>query len=216
MQLILNNIKFDSAEEVYFAMWLNELEKAGYVDKWVKVVTPIKLTKGLKIPYKKVTQLKTKVKIEDKEKSILNPSEYTPDFRVAFTEKGHDLFCSWLTIADFNPNALFFTNNDGIQQKNVPVYVFEIKPSFDQNNMERLFRNNQKFLWDKYEIFVNLVEPISLFEKTFLPLEAEKYFRYRVVNKKALAKGKKVGDFKMDWTPKTLKQYVESIKKTLE
>lgn len=210
-ELIYTGVKYDSKEEVWFAMWLAELEKAGYIASWVKNVRSMILTKGLKVPYKRVTQLKTKVKVEDRQKILLNPSEYTPDFRVHFTEKGHDLFCSWITIHDLNPNALFFTNNDGIQQKDIPMYVFEVKPNFDQNNMERLFRNNQKFVWDKHQIFVNLVEPVSLFKKTFLPLEAESDFKYKKAPTGKNKGKKKVGDWKVDWTPKTLKQYVQTI-----
>ena len=87
------------------------------------------------------------------------------------------------------------------------VYV-EVKPSFDQNNMERLFVNNQKFIYDKCKLFVNLVEPIELFKKTFLPLAAEPYFRYKVVPKKAAAKGKKKGDYKFDWKPRNITEFL--------
>jgi hypothetical protein len=206
--LIYTGVKYDSIEEVWVAMWFQELEEAGYVAKYIKNIRPMILTQGLKVPYKKITQLKTKLKVEDREKTLLNPSEYTPDFRAWFTEKGFDLFGSVTEVGDFDPEALFFVNNNGEQQKDMMMFVFEVKPAFDQNNMERLFRNNQKFVWDKHQIFVNLIEPVSLFKKTFLPLQAEADFKYRKAPTGKNKGKKKVGDWKMDWIPKTLNEFV--------
>lgn len=203
-QLIYTGVKYDSKEEIWFAMWLQELMDAGYVQRFQKTMIPMPLTEGLTFQYEKVTKLKTKVKTETKTHILLRPSEYTPDFQVIFTDKGKELFLSEISN---NPNKdkLFFYTG---YERHV---FFEIKPSFDQNNMERLFRNNQKFIWDKHKIFVNLVEPIELFKKTFLPLQAQDDFKY----KKAPTgknKGKKsVGDWKMDWTPKTLKEFLCSL-----
>lgn len=89
------------------------------------------------------------------------------------------------------------------------IFTFEVKPDFDWQNMQRLFVNNQKFIWQSKQIFVNLVEPIELFKNTFLPAEAAPYFRYKVLSKKALLKGKRKGDFKFDWIPKTIKQFLD-------
>lgn len=199
--LIHSGVKYDSTEEVYFAMWLEELMEAGYVYRFQKTLIPMPLTDGLKFSYEKVTKLKTKTKIEKKEHTLLRPSEYTPDFQVIFTDKGRDLFVSEIFINQDKDKLFYYTGN-------IRHVFFEIKPAFDQQNMERLFRNNQKFIWDKHQIFVNLVEPIELFRKTFLPLQAADDFKYKVVPKKALLKGKKKGDWKMDWTPKTLKEFV--------
>jgi hypothetical protein len=214
----LTNLKyqevfFDSDEEVFFAMWLEELKTHGYVVQWNKLYHPIILTKGLKVPYKKLTQLKTKLKVEDKEKHLLKPSEYTPDFRVYFSEKAYDSIASFIEVGDFNPTALFYAENDGEQRKEIVMHTVEVKPHFDQNNMERLFVNNQKFIWDKYKIFVNLIEPIELFKKTFVPLQAMPYLVYRKKPTSVKNKHKKVGDFKFDFTPKTIEQWLDEIKK---
>lgn len=203
--LVYKGVKFDSDEEVFFAMWCEELQKAGLIKFWDRIDTAIPMTSGLSMDYTQVKQLKTKTKVEKKTKVFLRPSEYTYDFKVCFTEKGQQLLCS--SHKNFEPHRPFFTHIvDPVTL--VHAALFEIKPAFDQNNMERLFKINQKFLWHYKKIFVNLVEPIELFKKTFLPLEAESYFRYKVLPKKAMAKGKKKGDFKFDWTPKTLKQYL--------
>ena len=213
--LMYNKIHFDSDEEIFFAMWLQELDNAGYIAAWEKNTKPIPLTHGLKLKYKRETKLKTKIKIDDKEKILLNPSEYTPDFNIHWTKLGLEkfvfnlLYDNNLTVErrkrehfHTDPStALFFTNEYN------ETWI-EIKSTFDFNNMSRLFINNQKFVWERHQIFVNLVEPVALFKKTFLPLQCEPYFRYKKVPKKAQAAGKKIGDWKIDWTPRTIKEYL--------
>lgn len=200
---------FDSDEEVFFAMWASELWDAEIITKWIPHPGEIEITSGLKVPYIKKTKLKTKVKIEEKDFTVLRPHVYSMDFilKQDLRSKGiHKLFeCLIFPYEDrdrFNKDAPLFYSGASYN-----VYI-EIKPSFDQNNMERLFKINQKVLWEYDKIFVNLVEPMELFRKTFLPSAAEQYFRYKVVPKKAQAKGKVKGDFKFDWTPKTLKQFL--------
>lgn len=204
--LLYKNIHFDSDEEVFMAMWLDELKKHGFVKRWKKETKSIPLTEGLKIKYDKYTKLKTKYKVEEKEHILLRPSEYTPDFKVEFTLEAFSKEIVWeITNYIDNPrikNAYLWVDDfDG---------YLEVKPSFDQNNMERLFKNNQKFIWDKHEIFVNLVEPIELFKKTFVPSEALPYLIYRR-NPTGKNKGKKkTGDFKYDWTPKTIHEFLQT------
>jgi hypothetical protein len=198
------DVYFDSDEEVYMAMWLQELKEAGFVAQWKKVKDPIILTVGKKIPYVKVTQLKTKVKKEQKEHILLNGSEYTPDFEIHWTHDGilKFLFGIYNEREEKSPKeSLFFTT--GFNET-----IVEVKPSFDQQNMERLFKNNQKFIWDKHKIFVNLIEPIELFRKTFVPYAAMPYLVYRKKPTSAKNKHKNVGDFKYDFQPITINEYL--------
>jgi hypothetical protein len=210
LPIVWKGILFDSDEEMFFAMWLEELKEVGYVRQWKRAVDSISLTDGLKISYIKVTKLKTKTKHEEKEFTVLRPSEYTTDFDVTFTPEGIMRLVNYITPAGSFEITRPFFSNERLRG------LFEIKPGFDQNNMERLFKNNQKFIWDKYKIFVNLVEPIELFKKTFLPSEAAPYFKYKVVPKKAKAKGKVKGDFKFDWKPKTIKEFLNDTINTKE
>lgn len=204
--LMYKGVHFDSDEEVFVAMWLQELQEVNFIKKWLRTKEAIKVTEGFKIPYTKITKLKTKIKKEKKEHTVLRPSEYTTDFEVYWTFDGWDKFINPTDVNNilFSPDKFLYAS-----YYNKPMLI-EVKPSFDQNNMTREFKLNQKFLWDKYKIFVNLVEPLDLFKKTFLPLEAEPYFRYKKVPKKAMAAGKKTGDFKFDWKPKTLKQFLNT------
>ena len=207
--LMYKGVHFDSDEEVFFAMWAEELKQAGILHEWKRNTDEINITSGLKIPYTKITKLKTKTKVEDKEFTLLRPSVYTMDFLLY--KLSHDAYATKifgqipppLYAQPFNKDAPLFCDANQV------VYV-EVKPSFDQQNMERLFVLNQKFIWDKYKIFVNLVEPVELFKKTFLPAEAAPYFRYKIVPKKAQAKGKVKGDFKFDWTPRTINEFLNA------
>ena len=137
--LVYKGVKFDSDEEVFVAMWLQELKDAGLVTRWSRAELPYHMTAGLKRDYIKVTQLKTKLKRETRTKTVLRPSEYTPDFIVNFSAEGIRHFVGLLGDNDtFIPDMVFY--------KNTPGVVLEVKPTFDQNNMERLFVLNQKFL----------------------------------------------------------------------
>lgn len=208
--LVYEGQKFDSDEEVFVAMWLEELKQAGYVKRWSRATEAINMTSGLKIPYTKITELKTKTKHEKKELTLLRPSEYTYDFEVTWAFKGIETFLYGIynEAPTLNPKErLFFTSDFN-------KTLLEVKPHFDQNNMERLFVLNQKFLWDKHKIFVNLVEPIELFRKTFIPLAAAPFFQYKVVPKKAAAKGKVKGDWKFDFKPIFLKQFLDEKNST--
>lgn len=201
--LFHNGIHYDSDEEVFVSMWLKELQDAGYVKSYKKSTVAIPLTPGLKIPYQKITQLKTKLKVENKEHIILRPSEYTPDFEVEWTLEGFTLFVNSIMINDFIKSRFLYAFNCNTS------CMIEVKPGFDQNNMTRDFVTKQKYIWDKLKVFVNLVEPVELFQKTFLPLEAAKYFRYKKAPTGKNRNLKRVGDYKFDFEPKTLKQYLE-------
>lgn len=49
------------------------------------------------------------------------------------------------------------------------ISFIEVKPSFDQNNMTRLAVLNQKWVFEKFGLFINIVIPEKLFAKTFTP-----------------------------------------------
>lgn len=81
----------------------------------------------------------------------LRAHEYTPDFLI-----------SW------SPGAINGLKLDW--KKDRPnLSEVEIKPSFDAHNMTRLFKLNQKWVYQKYGIYIELVIPEKLFEKTFCP-----------------------------------------------
>lgn len=136
-------LTFDSKDEEFFSYWLEELEE--YIWSWEAHPAPFKLFDGLVI--KQEVQLRTKTKIVSK--TLLQSHVYTPDFTI-------------LTKINENYFDRLFTKIAG------RVYI-EIKPKFDKYNMTRLFHLNQKWVYDKYGIFVNQVVVDTLFKQTFVP-----------------------------------------------
>lgn len=155
---------FRTDEEYYFACYLDELIKKKYVKKYLYEPYSMEITEGLKIPYTKIIKLKTKTKIESKEQIVLRGSSYTPDFVIYWTPLAKEVFYN-LLFTGKQISTPFIANNDG----NTDYSIVECKPAFDSGNMTRLFINNQKIIWDKYEKFVNLIKNDELFEKSFVP-----------------------------------------------
>lgn len=171
------NITCDSDEEVYFLMWAFELMEHGYI-KRIERSPSFTLTEGWINEYEE--QLKTKKK--EKKQIILHPSVYTPDILLTFNESKYKKLV-WLKPWQDKEKyeSLFIGTNEArvnfiLDQKdssyppNTQVFI-EIKPQFDMHSMTRLFILNQKFMWSKYKIFVNLVKIPDLFASTFTPKE---------------------------------------------
>lgn len=145
---------YDSYEEVWFSMWLEELKDAGYIKHWERNNSEIQITPSVYSSFKQGSKVKTQ--------TILQSFSYTPDFILKWDRSAKGLLFNQI-------------NSDKITQpfiadKNLVSYV-EIKPAFDKNNMTRLFRQVQKFLYHTKSLYVNLIIPQKLFEKTFTPGE---------------------------------------------
>lgn len=157
----IRNIPYESDEEMYFLLWAFELKDKGIISS-IDRGESIELFDGYKESYTKTTILKTKTKVEEKTKTILNPHIYTPDFKII-----------WASNPIF-PEA----------KKGCNYSLIEVKPDFDQNNMERAFKINQKWVFDKLGIYITLIKPNKLFAETFTPT------RYLITNKSG--KGRKI------------------------
>lgn len=161
----------DSYEEVYALMWLFEAMDRGLI-KSIDRSPSFVLSESVFETYTQVIQLKTKTKAIPKTKTILREHIYTPEFKVEFDK---DL-------------GLYHLDNIG--------YI-EVKPKFDYQNMVRLFKINQKWMYAKYGILVNLIVPETLFENTFTPKE---YL------KTATGKSRKI-----KWKIKTIEEWINTI-----
>ena len=162
----------DSWEEAHFVWWALEMMEAGYIHRLYRAVT-YDLSDFLDVWY----EVHLKTKTNKKHKCILQPHEYTPDFQVEWTPKGHKKL---LSVIDrmVNPKSYFWANDiDGR-----PVSIIEVKPSFDKNNMTRLARVNIKWVLQKYGLYVQIVDNSvvmskrceiknknCLFNSTFMP-----------------------------------------------
>jgi hypothetical protein len=186
------------------AMWLAEAEKAGLVARWSKVTLPYNIFDAVKFSYIKETQLKTKLKREEKDFTLLQDLQYTPDFHVIWNYSAYRKLFSVLGD-NTDPNSWFFCKDSTFEG------WIEVKPNFDQNGKTAKFSIIQKILWNTKRMFVDLILPEKLFEGTFMPQEAMPDFKYRK-SPTGKNKGKKgPGDWKTDYTPKSLNEYLKNV-----
>jgi len=173
------NLKLDSDEEMYFYWWLKELKERGFIKHIELQPSPFSLSESLKSSY--IEQLKTKEKTSSEE--LMPKHIYTADVFIIWTEYALNKFTTLIDskIKKTSSRSMQFI----ISQKNDKgdIYSFvEVKPSFDQNNMTRLAKLNQKWVYEKHGIYVNIVIPEKHFNKSFTPA------RYFFTNKSKVAR----------------------------
>lgn len=145
----------DSQEECDFCFYLQELQDNGYVSYFYRAKSLV-ISEPLKVKY--TEQLKTKTKV--KEQTIMQGSSYTYDFVIVWTDLGVKYFCNTFKEKWIKPFICTELSNTS---------HIEIKNTFDYQNMTRLATLNIKFIWSKYNIFVQLVKLNTLFAETFTP-----------------------------------------------
>jgi hypothetical protein len=166
-----------SKEELYFTWWLDELRANGFIIEYDYEPITLTLSEKVEIPVTKVTFTKKGLRKEEvKMKTILHAHEYTPDFKIKFSDE-RIIKVPLITSVD--------------------EYVWiDVKSDWNQNNMNREFSINQKWVYQKHNKFVNKVVPEKLFKATFTP---ERYLLTDVTNKP-----RKIG-----WAPRSLTDYLD-------
>ena len=184
------NTKKISNEELWMQYYFEELEEAGIIKKVIYQPEPIILSEKVTINIHK--QLKTKVKNEVK---TLIPSHiYTPDFYIEWSDKNK--FHNDISDDYFDKKPLWYS----FMNKS----LFEIKGNWDNNNMTRQFTTRTlPWVWEKYQIYINLVKVPDIFKLTFIPKKILSEFYYKRNTKK-----NKIGDKKYNWTYKSLEDYL--------
>ena len=192
-------LTFDSVGEMHFYWWCEELMELGIIKEIKEQPDAFVLSNKEVLSY-----VKPMKKTEDKiiEKTILNGHEYTPDFKIVWDPSAEDFF--FVNIDRTSP----LQNKETIDliKGDVSNTTFiEVKPAFDQNNMTRLAVLNQKWVMDKFNIFINIVIPEKLFEKTFTPhryLTCDKSPKPRTIKYKNIKTVKDFINFNPDKAPK--------------
>jgi hypothetical protein len=161
----LDNTKntYRSDEELYFSWWLNELQHAGIIKEYMYEVSTFTLSETKWYPI--LRQLKTKTKVD--QLSLMDEHKYTPDFLIEWNEEYLNKFWRIINDEECARKCSFFASRG--KKNNKPYTFFEVKGSFDRNNMTRLFRITQKWMYDKYDLYVDLVKVPDLFQRTFTP-----------------------------------------------
>lgn len=187
-----NGIEVDSDEEIMVLMLFEELQQNGIVDKIERAET-FTLSNKFVHHYVEVKQLKTKTTTKNKEQKILEEHVYTPEFKIVWNKESPwlDKFLniSVPIIASKITVPFIQTRRDF----EILSYL-EAKPGYDKHNMTRLFKINQKWMWDKHKIFVNLIQPHEWFAKYFTP---EKYLRTTTGRER-----------KINWQVKSLEEFL--------
>ena len=140
---------FKSDEEWYFYHWLKEAEEYNLVSLIEYQPESIQLCSKASIGYEK--ELKTKTKIM--EKFLFDPHKYTPDF--AFT-----VIHEWLDK--------YFINTSYLAKNRVLV---DIKGTFNKYSDAKQFSINQKWCYDKFDIYIEKIVPEKFFKESWCPEE---------------------------------------------
>jgi len=183
---------FESKEELWISYYLDELLKVGFIIDWQYQPKTYTLFEPFTYEWQKELTKKNKTKVS----ALIRGHEYTPDFMMVWHEKARYLFFN--SIEDkINLKEANFIAHSGNN-----LSIIDVKPQFDMQNMTRLFVINQKWMMDKFGLYVQKIIPIKetkhkqkssiwsgIFPKTFTP---ERYFftdvsmKERKINYKAI------------------------------
>ena len=204
---------YESKEELWVSYYLDELLKSGFITDWK--YQPKTYILSAPLSYSWIKKLPTKDKIQAS--NILQGHEYTPDFIIIWNENARCLFFN-STEDKINLKGAHFIAHSGNN-----LSIIDVKPQFDMQNMTRLFAINQKWMMDKYGLYVQKIIPTKevkhyhkignrgksvyshsswsgIFPKTFTP---ERYFFTDVSMKSR----------KINYEAIRLNEYLKSIKK---
>jgi hypothetical protein len=157
---INEKINWDSNGELHFKWYLDELIEKGFVEYYL--IQPSSLLLSEK------TDLFIVKKNNIDSTNLLHQHEYTPDFIIVWTELAKNIF--YTDSTNYNKKIPFYANNRPNQYNIKSDFtIIEIKPSFDYKNMTRLFTINQKWVYSKFNMYVQKITPEKLFEQTFTP-----------------------------------------------
>ena len=145
---------FDSPEEYEFALWCIEAKDAGLIETIEYHPAPFVLSE--RAAYSMPVQTKTKEKI--KEFFILHPHEYTADYKLRLTDRGRAYLLKFNMLHHF-------------QEPN--IYI-DVKGAFSMYNDAKPFSINQKWVYDKYGVFIYKAVPRVWFKKTWVPTLARR------------------------------------------
>lgn len=141
--------RFDSTEEMEFEAWCKDAFNLGMIADAVYHPPAFQLSPRQSV--KKTVEMKKKSKIVDH--FLFHPHEYTADFKLTLTEKGKEFLHDKGLYHTMNLNEMFV----------------DVKGGFNIYNDDKPFSINQKWVFEKYGIFIHKVIPKKWFAKTWVP-----------------------------------------------
>lgn len=206
-------INYKNNEELFFSYYLDELKEKGFIERYEYEPETFELSPEVTFNYVKTTQLKTKVKTENKTKALLHKHSYTPDFKIIPSNAGFE--CRMFDyLLDSFPIFICSENaKNGMFDIAFPCYI-DIKGAFGGKLSTSItFPLNQKWMYQKYDIYVQKIKPFDLFKQTFMPKLVIEEMKYkRDYWKKGKLLGKK-GDSRLDYKPLTIKEWLDKYDK---
>jgi hypothetical protein len=171
-------MNYESKEEVYFSWWIDELTKAGIIQD-IKY-QPKSFILSDKFNIKFIEHLKTKTK--ERSVNILADHIYTADWLIRWNKKAH--LKVYASIDDELTHTIkrypLLANHN--KEKDYYFSVVDVKGTFNQNDAWRRFSIDQKWVMQKYGIYVQKIVPnpavsksgalkpaTALFPNTFVP-----------------------------------------------
>lgn len=144
-------IEYESKEELYVSYYLDELLAAGLIIDWKYQSQTYQLSEPLTYTWTKRLATKEKQQIS----TLLQGHAYTPDFFIVWNERARCILFHTPTDR-FNLKLSLFIAHSGNN-----LSIIDVKPAFDMQNMTRLFIINQKWMMDKYGLYVQKIIPIK-------------------------------------------------------
>lgn len=179
-----------SKEEEHLSWVLEELKDKGVILDFSYEPEPFLLSQNLSVSGVILDRFD---KIKEKKKVLLQKHLYTCDFVI---EWNPDYKGAVFSNIDRVEHAPFFISNR-IDKKYI-TYL-EVKGDYDMENMTRLFTLNQKWVYDKYCIYVQLVRTYDFFRKYFIP---ERYLLTDISEKER----------KLNFFPLMFDEWLKSVK----
>ncbi len=154
--------KNDSMSEKWTLMWLECLLNEGFIEN-IQRADNFHLTDAVYKKYHDVLKTKTNIK----EEPLLQSSSYTPDFEFDITLKGQKL--SLFKEIDTLERCFKRSDFTFITQNNHCIIEVKGTKFGGKNSTLAEFVYKQKFTYQKYGTYINLVTPDKLFPLTFSP-----------------------------------------------
>ena len=204
------NVKYDSKEERYFSYYVDELLEAGYLVSAEYHPTPFELCSETTV----LARTTKRNKSVDKSIKLTGKHVYTADWRLIWNMNADVkmYWCEFDEKSEFYSVEVFHELPDGRVRALSHV---DVKGGFKgkNNNSAITFPINQKWVMDKFGIFVQKIivstDKKSIFAKTFTP---KKVVEEEVYKKDNIKRGIKAGDSKLKYKPISLEQYVYNQK----
>lgn len=183
---------FDSKEEWYFHLWIEELKTHGLILEAVYHPKPFLLFDPVSVLYQK-QQVR---KVKECSVIILAEHSYQADWLIYWNDRLKNILFTDLSLPVRSPKEIPFTAR--WSSRGSFFSVIDVKGNFNQNDAWRRFSIDQKWVYQKYNIHVNKIIPMpritkkgkaspasALFMKTFLPqriLYTDKSLKERKIN----------------------------------